>query len=721
MKRRFPILLKVILLGIGVSILTSGTAVTVSYFNQVNRGEQNLIDSIDNTLEAANDVFSDLDGQNTLLYVEYLNDIRNYVQNIYINDTDKKTIDDFNTFDEFAAYYQTKYRWIYPHDPRFGLLEPGEAEFKLAYYTILNLLDNFQISSGSVSAFLSYEDVDKTLVFLADSRMDNSDRKANDYFHVPGYYYHIKSSDYFVDSSHNKHMGCRLDGYLTRFIEIREPASTPDEPQRLIANLYIQYDLSKVHKQSLDVLYKELLIIGLSALALIAIYTAFSYLLFVKNINKLSKSSSEIRQRLVDKNMNEIVDIPIKSNDEMSVLKDSLIEMEKAIINYVDIIHKEAQEKERNNAELMVASKIQLDSLPPEKLEDKNASLRAFIKTAKEVGGDFYDYFYLDDHRLAVLISDVSGKGIPASLFMMKGKELIKSAVQSYKSLVEAVNGVNNMLVKNNEELLFITSFVAIIDFEKGEIKYVNAGHEKPYIVSKDKVIKLDGESNIMLGVEANYQFKQESHKFNEGDYLFLFTDGLNESINDSEEEFGYQRIEESLKDTGDSHLDDVINKLINNLDSFTGCREQFDDITMLAVKCKKNELHLRYEQKDYSIISDATDKFNEYFSFIADDKKASIGIIIDEIVNNYVSYEEREDLVIEVNFKLVDNDLEIVFSCNGNDYDPFKNHKEKFLETFHSEIELGGFGLSIVKDLSKSHKYHYKDGHSYIEIVVAL
>ena len=717
MKHRFPILLKVAILGIGVSILTSAAAITVSYFNQERQGEKALLNNIDYTLNAVDEVFTDEESTNTPIYVNYLHQIRTYVEDIYKTDTDKKTPEDFETFEAFCQYYAGKYSWIYQRDPRMGFISPDEADFKVAYYSILNLINNYQMSSAGQSVFLAYTTDDNDLVFLMDSRMDNSERRPEDYFHVPGYSYRITASDYYPDAGNAKHYNCTLDGYNTRLTHIYDLNIVGDGGKPLLT-LYIQYDLTGVHEEALDNFKKELLIIGLSALLLIAIYTLFSYLLFVKNINKLSNVSGEIRNRLENKNMNEIVEINVKSNDEMRILADSMIEMERAIINYVDIIHKETEERERTNAELSVASKIQLDSLPQNKLEDQNVSLRSYIKTAKEVGGDFYDYFYLDDHRLAFLVSDVSGKGIPASLFMMKGKELIKSAVSSYISLEDAVNAVNNMLAKNNKELLFITSFIGVIDFNKNEIRYINAGHEKPYIVSKGNLIKLDGESNIMLGVEEGFKFKEESRRFSKGDYLFMFTDGLNESINDKNEEFGYPRVEQNLKDTIGMHLDDIILKMNKSLDDFIGDKEQFDDITMLFIKNKDNNLKLHYETKDYQIITDIVDKFNDAFAFLSMEVKSSVGIIVDELINNYISYDPREDLVIDFETCVIKDKLHMKIITNGSDYDPFLNHKDKYLTKENENPELGGFGIKIVKDLVNSYKYEYIDEHTVITLV---
>lgn len=714
MKRRFPILLKVAILGIGVSILTAGTALTISYLNQRQRSEKTLIDNIDSSLDAAEYLFTD--SPDAGIYIAAVNTAKNYIKTIYDADPEKRKEESFPSFEEFSNYYAAMYPWIYPIDPRFGLISKEEADFKTTYYSLLNLLQTYQLSSACRSAFLAYTDDQNRLVMMGDSRMDSVDhQKPNFFFHVPGSYYQIKDSDYF-DDNQGTHFGYILGGYRTRFIQINESV---EGSINCIATLFIEYDLTGVEKESRDIFLKELLVLGLSSLALIGIYVAFSYLLFVRNINKLSTVSGQIRERLNEKNMNEVIDIPVRSNDEMKELSDSFTDMQKAIINYVNIIHEETIEKERTNAELSVASKIQLDSLPAGVFEDKNVSLRASIKTAKEVGGDFYDYFYLDDHRLAVLIADVSGKGIPASLFMMKGKELLKSAVQSYKTLVEAINGVNNILTKNNKELLFITSFIGVIDFSKNEIRYINAGQEKPYIVSNNKVCKLEGESNIVLGVEEGYNFKEETHKFNKGDYLFMFTDGLNESINSSEEEFGYQRVEEALENTSDLSLDEVINKINSRFDAFTDCKEQFDDITLLITKFKDNELKLHYEKKDYEIISEIVDQFNGAYPFLKEETKASVGIIIDELVNNLISYEKREDLVIDIEFSLIEDGLKMRIISNGDDYNPFENHKEKYLEKFHSEIEEGGFGLSIIKDLSKSYSYKYINGHSIIEIIV--
>ena len=716
MKHRFPIFLKVIFLGIAVSILTAGTAITVSYFNHRKSNESSLINNIDNSLDEVDYLFNV--SQEHSDYLAYLDSVKSYVDKIYAADPEHKKIEDFNTWDEYLEYYKNLYPWIYPNPGGIIGLSKEMLEFQNAYYRVTSVLTNAQISSGCRAAYIAYIDDGNNLVMLSDSRINKPD--PNDpFFQVPGSYYKIKDTDYFIDTEYTRHSGLMLSGYRTRYCKVNDIDTTGKELDTAMAYVFIEYDLNTAYENARTVFLQELLILGLSSLTLVLVYALFSYYFFARNISKLSSASEEIRQNLIEKKIDKITEVKVKSHDEIRALADSFNEMSREIVNYTAIIEQETLEKEKINAELEVASKIQLDALPSQKFDDSNVSIRAFIKTAKEVGGDFYDYLYLDNHRIAITISDVSGKGIPASLFMMKGKELIRSTVQTHHTLSEAIKYVNAALARNNKELLFITSFIGIIDIEKNELRYINAGHEKPYIISNGKIIKLEGESNIPLGIDDTYAFVEGSHVFNKGDRLFMFTDGLNESIDDKQEEFGYQRVEECLANNSTNSLEETVDSTIEAVNSFVGNEEQFDDLTLLIIKANDGKLSLHYEEKDYSIIEDATDKFHANYPYLSAEAKGTAGIIIDELLNNLISYEKREDLVIDVNFQVMKKGLEIEVSSNGDDYDPFANHKRKYLETFDKEIEEGGFGTSLIKDLTKEHSYKYKDGRSIITVIV--
>ena len=707
----FPILLKVILLGIIASFIAGTVAVVVSYNNMISKAKADLESDGIAALEYANKYYA-LDSE--VRKTDSFTKVRDYVLEHYgfvKNDDPSK----YPSFKDYEDKFAVTYPYFYPK----GMIgSPDYLAFKANYNEVNDVLLNASFYASQYT-FYAIKDPDEAnrFVFICDSRHSTLKEK-NIFYFTPGSHYDLTSSDRIYDIGHDYIKGYKLASYETKFMEIKEEDG---DTSKVIGYMFVAYETSRVAIDYAPILRNEILILLGSGLAVIILYAVLSYFMFVKNINKLNKAAVDVSNQLKGNKPFKPINPNIRSRDEIKNLENSFVLMENQIVNYVDIIKKDAKDKEKINAELEIASKIQLEALPKAKFDDARTSIRTYIKPAKEVGGDFYDYFYLDDHRLAILISDVSGKGIPASLFMMKGKELIKSAVQSYKDLVDAINSVNNMLAKNNNELLFITSFIGVVDFDKNEITYINAGHEKPYIVSNNKVTKLEGESNIVLGVEEGYEFKKESHKFNKGDYLLMFTDGLNESINNSEEEFGYQRIEDTIKGTSDLDLEAVINRLNDNLNAFAGNKEQFDDITMFLVRNKKNELKLHYDEIDYKIIGEATDKFNDSFSFLSEKTRSSAGIILDEILNNFISYDKKEGLEIDVNFSIEKDGLKMEMSSNGNDYDPFKNHKEKFLEKYHSEIELGGFGLAIVKDLSKSHKYEYKDGHPTITVVVDL
>ena len=408
----------------------------------------------------------------------------------------------------------------------------------------------------------------------------------------------------------------------------------------------------------------------------------------------------------------------MNSRDEMKTLSESFLSLEKAVIDYVDLIEKETKEKEKINAELSVASKIQLEALPSRSKDEPRFQLEAYIQPAKEVGGDFYDYFFLDPNRLVLIVSDVSGKGIPASLFMMKGKELLKANLLSETSLVKAIEKTNDQLCLNNAENLFITSFVGIIDFTSNTMSYVNAGHEKPYLIRGKEVTRLDGECNFVLGGYPSFPYKEESLALKKGDILFLFTDGLNEAIDEKEEEFGYARIENSLAQSEGKSLSERIKAMEEALSSFAKDQEGFDDVTMLFFLVKEEEgLHLLYQEKDYEIIAKAMKEFELRFASLPADFKSEVGIILDEVINNFVTYEAKKTLCIGIDFTLVNDCLQIVFSNDGDPFDPLKDHEDKYIEAYDDNLALGGFGISLVKNLSSEISYDYVDGKNVLTI----
>ena len=717
MKRKFklPILAKIAFLGIIAAGATMSISLIVSYNLQLQAEKDRVMEDVDRSLSSINYQYSEDYGRSNLI-----NSLSNIIEKAVANyeaDTDKIDALKFPNFETYFDKYQhlgDYGTWFYPLESEMGL---SQDKLNLIVQnsqlnTILTSSTYYCSADSTFAAVYKHTNASEglpqknELIFLGDSRY-KAKMGPNDFAFLAGSFTEL-GQDQVLPCERDKIFSLSFKNYVTKGVCIFDD----DAP---LCMFFIKYNFNRAYELVYRSLNQMVMIALITSAVTILIVSLGSYFMFTRNIIKLKNTATKVGEKLSNPNEFEMVDINIRSHDEIKTLTDSFMAMEEKIYDYSDIVRRNAAEKERANAELKVASAIQLESLPLNSYHDDKFHVEAFIRTAKEVGGDFYDYFYVGD-KFVVLISDVSGKGIPASLFMMRGKEIIKSMItSSTKSLGEIIKDVNNSLIKNNNESLFITSFIGIIDFKKHTMNYVNAGHEKPYIISGDKITKIDGISNFVLGGLEDINYVEESVEFNEGDELFLFTDGLNESIDNSYNEFGYQNIEKCLQNSIKFPLKDKISYIDSELKAFTKAEELFDDVTMLLVKLNKDNLHLSYEQKDYSIITDITDKFNDEFAYLPADVKSRVGIVIDELINNLVSYEKRNDLRIEVDFILSGKKLKIEISSNGEDYNPFDSYKEKYIT--EEPTATGGFGIGLVKTVASSASYKYKDDKSVITL----
>ena len=268
------------------------------------------------------------------------------------------------------------------------------------------------------------------------------------------------------------------------------------------------------------------------------------------------------------------------------------------VVEYVQIVSsvkwtaeakKAEQEKERIGAELNVATQIQADMLPsifPAFPDRKELDIYATMDPAKEVGGDFYDFFFADDDHLALIIADVSGKGVPAALFMVIAKTLIKNLTQASESMspAEILSDVNNSLCEGNEAGLFVTVWMAIIDIKTGKGKAVNAGHEHPAIRRKDGKYEMIKYPHLpALAIMEGIKYKDREFELNPGDSIFVYTDGVDEATNISEELFGEERTLKALNSDPAAAPDVLLGNVKKAIDEFVGDAPQFDDITMLG------------------------------------------------------------------------------------------------------------------------------------------
>ena len=327
-------------------------------------------------------------------------------------------------------------------------------------------------------------------------------------------------------------------------------------------------------------------------LAALALYTFIKKMMF----DRILKLDGEVSKYSDEKDPSIAGEIKENKgqNDELGALSDGFADMIVSLDEYMEDLQKVTAERERIGAELNVAASIQADMLPsifPPFPENPMIDLYATMDPAKEVGGDFYDFFMVDDTHLALVIADVSGKGVPAALFMVIAKTLIKNQTSMGKSPAEVFENVNNQLAEGNESCLFVTVWMAIVDLETGDVVVANAGHENPAVCKKDgnfEIMKFKHSPAIATMKGIKYQ--ESVHHLDRGDTIFVYTDGVPEATNAENKMFGEERLEKSLNKYKTLALEDLLPAIRRDVDDFVAGAPQFDDITMLAFRLQGSD-----------------------------------------------------------------------------------------------------------------------------------
>ncbi len=284
--------------------------------------------------------------------------------------------------------------------------------------------------------------------------------------------------------------------------------------------------------------------------------------------------------------------IDVNSRDELGDLSESFNKMAKNLKIYMENLETTTREKEKIHSELMIAKKIQHSMIPsifPAFPNRKDFDIYAVMDPAKEVGGDFYDFFFTDKEHLALVISDVSGKGVSAALFMVISKILIKNALQAGLPPELALEVVNNQLCENNEADMFVTAFIGLINIKTGKFSYSNAGHNPPLIYKKseNQYDFIDTPKGFVLGGVSGQKYIGKEMYVNPDDVIFLYTDGVTESMNTNGKLFGEEKLKNILNRDNVKKLNikEIIEFLKSEVSKFSVGTEQADDITMLAFK----------------------------------------------------------------------------------------------------------------------------------------
>ncbi len=665
-----------------VSVLITSTLYTMRMRRQFEADSLNSARTLCNTIRES--------------YLPFLQDYREKLGNIYAEH--REEIERFQSSElmsdhaEKERFFNELTKNIFPPKSGFGL----SYEMAVFYGDYRGLLQNIDLigrSSGHETGNIFFYDAEhKNMVYMLDMASDQTMS-----YHFPG----------SLATPWDERLASALEkGESAAFFAGDEccsvhPIESDERGEPIAFACFREYVGESKLNTRLFTLYS--LGITLAATVVIALFIMlFADRLIVKNVRRLSDAAERFTSNLKGSRPVK-VSAGIRSGDEIGALSEKMDIMQDAIIGYIGSLEEKTAAEERMKTELELAARIQSEALPQGGMTAGAYTVESFLKPAREVGGDFFDFFMLDEKRLFFCLSDVSGKGIPAALFMMRTKELIKSGIRSGKPLADFAAELNQSLCRGNTESVFITAFFGILDTESGILKYLRAGHEQPMLKRGESVLTIGEESNYVLGALDDVEFVSDEMRLESGDTLLMYTDGVNEGINESAEEFGYERISEALL----SAREDVTGEVYAALKRFCGGAEQFDDVTMLVLKASP-PLRMELKKPVYDDITAVTDAvFARLCGFDTDDV-SKIGILIDEIMNNQISYAFKDvsEPVLAVKLDLIGDTARLAFEDNGKGFDPLSEVTDEDLENSD-----GGFGLEFVRSFSDRQRYERVNG----------
>ncbi len=416
---------------------------------------------------------------------------------------------------------------------------------------------------------------------------------------------------------------------------------------------------------------------------------------------------------------------------EAGELAEAFRDMAMSLDGYINNLTRITAEKERISAELNVATQIQADMLPnifPAFPERKEFNIYASMNPAKEVGGDFYDFFLVDEDHLALVIADVSGKGVPAALFMVISKTLLKNQALMGESPKEILIKVNNQLCENNKAQMFVTAWLGILEISTGRLTAANAGHEYPAIRRKNGNFELFREKHgfVLAGME-NMRYQEYDIQLQKGDTIFVYTDGVTEATNNKEELYGVDRMLSALNHDRQAMPKQLVEQVQADIDEFVGEAMQFDDITMLSMT-----YHGIPNAHPQIALPATLENWGKVQAFISGElqkvdgplkAKVQLETAAEEIYVNIASYAYPASVgEVKVDMEILDSPERvcITFEDQGIPYDPLQQ-KSPDVTLSAAERSIGGLGIHMVRKSMDEVKYEYAHGCNILSIVKGM
>lgn len=503
--------------------------------------------------------------------------IRDAVMQIYRNICEENGgVPDFENFDEqqWQEYY-ARYQSV---------------EELPQYKSTLKLLQKISQANKVNSIYIGYMDVETYYgVYLVDGSL-NTDV-------CP-----VGTCDPFEESNAREMKEGNYDfpAYITNYEEYgwlcSAGAGIYDQNGEVVGTACIDVSMDDIMKNRQEFLQNLcLVLVGITIVICLLILAGINRILLVP-VKSLSQAAALFvkDKESTKKTQTAISQLDIHTGDEIEELSEAIKTMEMEINDYIDHLTEVTAEKERMGAELNIATQIQASMLPcifPAFPDRNEFDIYASMDPAKEVGGDFYDFFLIDEDHIALVMADVSGKGVPAALFMVIAKTLLKNTAQSGISPKEVLSQVNTQLCENNEAEMFVTVWLGVMQISTGHMVCANAGHEYPAIrrVGGQYELLHDKHGFVLAGMEGS-RYREYEITLEKGDSLFVYTDGVPEATNAENELFGTDRMLEALNQNPDAASEEVIREMQKAMEVFVKQAPQFDDITMLSMIYKGKE-----------------------------------------------------------------------------------------------------------------------------------
>ncbi|PLX22369.1 MAG: serine/threonine protein phosphatase [Ignavibacteria bacterium] len=386
--------------------------------------------------------------------------------------------------------------------------------------------------------------------------------------------------------------------------------------------------------------------------------------------------------------------------------------------------------KELMESELHIATDIQMSMLPlefPAFPDRAEFDIHATLHPAREVGGDLYDFYFLDEDHLCFVVGDVSGKGVPAALFMAVTKTLIKSRAANDRSPSSILTHVSNELAQNNDTSMFVTMLLAILNVKTGEFTYSNAGHNPPYILRRggelERLAELHG---AVLGAMEGMVYKEAEAKLHADDGILLYTDGLTEAMDTERNLFSEERLVTLLESSTAKTAQELVTELVDAVHEFETGAMQADDITVLMLwfagyhgEIPKLDLVLKNKLEE---IDRCNNEFSSYAQAhgIPSSVQQQVSLVLDELLNNTISYgysgNQEKDKRIQVQFELTGKRLSITISDDGIPFNPF-SIQEPDTKLALEDRSIGGLGIHLVKNLMDEYAYARRIGTNVVTL----